>query len=233
VIVGMTRVRNEALILEDTLTHVLRHVDSVVLYDDASTDRTLEIARSFDRVRVIAGEVWNPDQKTAETVHRARALAVVHRMRPEWCWCFDADERLTAPLPVRDDAEGVRLRLYDGYMAPGYEAPYTEGPLIHLRRLWGPEVREILMLFRPDRAAFRGAGQREPKISGRVVTSPVRVRHYGKCLSVEHWEDTCDFYARYFPEPFKSKWDARRGRAIHTMSDFGRPLHTWDDLPCS
>jgi hypothetical protein len=44
-LVGITRVRNEALILRDTLQYVGQHVDAIVAYDDASTDRTLEIIR--------------------------------------------------------------------------------------------------------------------------------------------------------------------------------------------
>jgi len=42
-LIGITRVRNEALILRDTLDYVGKHVDAIVAYDDASTDRTLEI----------------------------------------------------------------------------------------------------------------------------------------------------------------------------------------------
>ena len=36
-------IHNEALILRDTLDYVGKHVDAIVAYDDASTDRTLEI----------------------------------------------------------------------------------------------------------------------------------------------------------------------------------------------
>jgi hypothetical protein len=38
-LIGITRVRNEALILGDTLDFVGRHVDAIIAYDDASTDR--------------------------------------------------------------------------------------------------------------------------------------------------------------------------------------------------
>ena len=41
-LIGTTRVRNEALILQDTLDYVGKHVDAIVAYDDSSTDRTLE-----------------------------------------------------------------------------------------------------------------------------------------------------------------------------------------------
>ena len=40
-LVGITRVRNEALILRDALDYVGRQVGAIVAYDDASTDETL------------------------------------------------------------------------------------------------------------------------------------------------------------------------------------------------
>jgi hypothetical protein len=40
-LIGITRIRNEALILQDALDYVGRHVDAIVAYDDASTDQTL------------------------------------------------------------------------------------------------------------------------------------------------------------------------------------------------
>ena len=49
-LIGITRVRNEALILRDTLDYVGRNVDAIVAYDDASTDRTLEILGEHPKV---------------------------------------------------------------------------------------------------------------------------------------------------------------------------------------
>ena len=55
------------------------------------------------------------------------------------------------------------------------------------------------------------------------------VHHYGKAISVEEWENTCRYYAEHFPEPYRTKWRSRMGRAIHTESDFGRELIRWED----
>jgi hypothetical protein len=40
-LIGITRIRNEALILPDTLEYVGQHVDAIVAYDDASTGSRL------------------------------------------------------------------------------------------------------------------------------------------------------------------------------------------------
>jgi len=226
-ITGITRVRNESLILEDTLRHYLGFLDSVILYDDDSTDATADIAASFDRVQVIRGDKWRLDRTAEETRHRALLL---DKCQTDWIFCFDADERLEGGLPDLT-ADAYRFALFDGYMTAEYAEPYTGGKLAQLPRMWGPERRDILMLFRKSKARYVGLDKREPNVSGRVALAKARVRHYGKCLSVEHWEETCDYYAQHFPEPYKSKWAARKGKAIHRLSDFGKPLMGWDALP--
>lgn len=225
-IVGITRVRNESLILEDTLRHFLNRVDRIVAYDDCSTDSTPDILRSFDRVSVISGESWSPNQWHAETTHRAKCLKAVGR-QADMVLCFDADERLDGDLPT--ERGGYRFSLFDGYMTRECREPYINGWLQDLPRMWGPEKREILMFFDPRRAIYDGPGRREPIYDGDVKLAPVKVRHYGKCLSVHHWEQTCDFYARYFPQ-WAKKWRARKGKAIHDKSDFGRELVEWSQL---
>src|ERR1044072_4395348 len=58
-LIGITRVRNEALILRDTLDYIGKHVDAIVAYDDASTDRTLEILRGHPKVAlIVANQSW-------------------------------------------------------------------------------------------------------------------------------------------------------------------------------
>jgi hypothetical protein len=222
-ITGITRVRNESLIIEDTLTHWLNLLDRVVLYDDASTDDTADIAESFDRVQVIRGKEWLPDRPAEETRHRALLLDAA---QADWVLCFDADERFCGDLPPLT-GNGWRFRLFDGYMTPECDTPYTGGSLQDLPRMWGPEYRDILMMFRADAACYAGLDRREPVMRGAQRAPDAYVMHYGKCLSVEHWEETCDYYAEHWPEPYRSKWAARRGNAVHTRSDFGSVLYEW------
>jgi hypothetical protein len=75
--------------------------------------------------------------------------------------------------------------------------------------------------------AYRHVDQREVELGmpGRILDEGW-VRHYGKALSVARWERKCDYYAQHFPR-YAAKWQARRGAAIHTHSDFGRPLIAW------
>ena len=229
-IAGITRVRNEGLIFTDTLRHWLKRLDHVYVLDDASEDDTAEIAEAAPRTTVLRVKQWDPNITHTNTTHRKRLTEAAYSW--EWVFCFDADERLYGELPDPEDLEdaaGVRFRLFDGYMTPERCDPYTGGPLIDLPRMWGPEYRNILMMFRPNCAAWRRPGLRQPEVAGPVIDAPATVKHYGKCLSVQHWEKTCDFYAKYRPQ-FAKKWAARKGKAIHTESDFGAALYDWPDV---
>jgi len=241
-LVAMTRVRNEALILPDTLDYLGNQVDAIVAYDDASTDRTVEILRDHPKVALIlANRAWEKDvtaRKQAEGRHRGLLLDIARAELPhDWMLCFDPDERVTENLREfvgglnNESCDAVRVRLFDAYLTPDDHAPYRSNlSLLNFRRFYGPEQRDILMLWRnrPEIGFAEGDG-RTPGGMTHVMTE-LYCQHYGKSLSVEHWEETCDYYIRHFPfETYGKKWNERKGKAIHTASDFNRPLYAWGD----
>ena len=230
-IIGLTRVRNESLIIADTIRHFLGYCGHIILYDDCSTDDTIEIAEAAggDRITIICGSEWRLERTAEETRHRALLLDYARAMGADWCLYFDADERLVGDLPELA-GDGFRFRLFDGYLTHERCEDYTAGDLAALPRMWGPEYRDILMLFRVAKARYEGLDRREPILNGQIALAEVKVKHFGKCLSIAHWEETCDYYATHFPEPYQSKWAGRKGQAIHLRSDFGRPLQTWSEL---
>ena len=230
-IAGITRVRNESLIIADTIEHFLCWCDFIWLYDDYSDDDTAEIAERVggDRITVIRGDRWRLNRVVEETRHRGLLMNEARAHGADWCLCFDADERLIGDMPDMR-ADGYRFRLFDGYLTERCRVEYASDELQYLPRMWGPEYRDILMLFKIDRAKYVGLDRREPMFNGRIEQSNMFVKHFGKCLSVDHWEQTCDYYAKYFPARYQKKWENRKGKAIHTTSDFGRELFAWDDL---
>jgi hypothetical protein len=151
-------------------------------------------------------------------------------------FCFDPDERVIGDMRgfvanLRADYDAVRVRLFDAYMTPEDHAPYVQSEkLLGFRRYFGPEERDILMLWRnrPEIVFAEGDG-RTPRGMTRVKID-LTCQHYGKSLSIGHWEETCDYYIRHFPfETYGKKWTERKGKAIHTESDFGRPLYEWGE----
>ena len=226
-LIGATRVRNEALILRDTLDYVGKQVDAIVAYDDASTDRTLEILCEHPKVAlIVTNRSWEADieaRRIAEGRHRGLLLQTAREhLQFDWMFCFDADERVTGDLrgymerTHSSDCDGVRVQLFDAYMTPGDHAAYqADRELLDFRRFFGPERRDILMLWRNRLEII--FTKREPGGLERVGTG-LYCQHYGKSLSVERWEETCDYYIRHFPfDTYGRKWSDRKGRAIHTQ----------------
>src|SRR6478736_2614178 len=148
-LIGITRIRNEALILQDALDYVGGHVDAIVVYDDASTDRTLEILGGHPKVAlIVANRSWEADieaRRIAEGRHRGLLLQTAREhLQFEWMFCFDPDERVTGDLrgftqeAHASEYDGVRVELFDAYMTPDDHAPYQAGALLDFRRFFGP-----------------------------------------------------------------------------------------------
>ena len=67
-------------------------------------------------------------------------------------------------------------------------------------------------------------GRENPSVLPREETSPAAGR-MGALQGVP-----CDYYIRHFPfDTYGRKWLDRKGRAVHTQSDFMRPLYDWGD----
>jgi glycosyltransferase involved in cell wall biosynthesis len=233
---GLTRVRNEADILTDTLDHMAGFCSEVFVFDDASEDDSVALARRHPIVRaVIAATRWSPEQQRLESVQRHDLFEYARRRAEnEFFIYLDADERMELDRElVREIPPGCRgfaFRLFDFYMTPDDHEPYRRGGrLAELRRWCGPEYRDIVMAFHRDVAAFPCDVDcvREPVLSGPHALIGY-VRHYGKAISVERWEQKCRFYAQCFPR-YAEKWRSRQGQAIHTRSDFGAALIEWPE----
>lgn len=239
---AITRVRNESLILEDTLDHVGQFADAIVAYDDDSTDASLEILCRHPKVAlVIRNTRWQAGiaaRLEAETRHRQLLLTVAQHYCPsQWIYCFDADERIVGDVGgvlkhhQNGHAEGIRVRLFDAYLTAQDQKPLQQGqPLLDSRQFFGPERRDILMFWRNlPQARFIGLDAREPQGLHKLSTA-LECQHYGKAISIAQWETTCDYYINNFPwENYGKKWTARKGQAVHERSDFDRCLLPWGD----
>lgn len=224
-VAGITKVRNESEIIVDTLDHFAEHCDALFVYDDASTDDTAQLCIRHPAVRtVIQGNHWDPHRERAEWKNRQAALVAAQQHDPEWILCFDADERVEMPEFDMNQYDAVRMKLFDFYITEeDVYMPYTD------RRWIGPEYREILMMYRNRPGMrFQYPDQREMQLRGNVrLLRAGYVKHYGKAISVEEWERTVDYYMKW--PKYREKWEARRGKAVHTVSDFGRPLILWEE----
>lgn len=232
-IIGLTKVRNEAAIMKETLDHwAAVCTGGIYVYDDASTDKTAEICKSHPMVKeVIVGRVWDPDRERAEWWNRQQVLERARRNAApdDWFVYFDADERLYFDdwKLLWSPCQAIACKLFDIYITPEDQDRH------YLERQWvGPEFRTITMFFRNSPwLSYDKPDQRIVNLApGTQVLVAGYVKHFGKGLSVAHWEETCDYYINFWPK-YAAKWEQRKGKAVKVdyLSDFGNPLIKWKD----
>jgi len=260
-IAGITRIKNEGAIINETLNHFSKYCNrGIYVYDDCSTDNTVEICEKHPSVKgIIRGKEWDTDRTRAEYTTRQSILELAQKDNPDWICYFDADERLdcdweyTQYMMRSPDFNAIFMKLFDAYITDDdiinntnaniknvrdikleYHNLYFNKKLFGIkpynqRKWFGCEYREIGMFFKNTPILrYEKRDQRIATFSGHAIVNGY-VKHYGKAISIQQWEETADYYIKHFPEPYKTKWKARKGKAIHTKSDFGNELITWDE----
>jgi tetratricopeptide (TPR) repeat protein len=231
-IIGLTRIRNESHIIRETLDHMSEFCSGgIFVYDDCSEDNTYEICKNHSAVKeIIKGAYWDENRERAEFENRQVLLetAKVYADPDDWFIYMDADERIDFDwnkiARYDKDVAAIRMKLFDFYITgEDVDKKYNE-------RMWlGPEFREIIMAFKnADSLIYEHPDQREVSLGRRSkIINDGFVKHYGKAISVDEWEKTCDYYANHFPK-YSEKWKKRKGKAIHNgTSDFGNDLIVW------
>lgn len=234
-IIGLIKVRNEEEIIQDTLDHWATYcTGGIYVFDDASTDKTVEICRNHPAVKdVIIASIWDPDREKMEWMARQRILERAQKdaLPDDWFVYFDADERLYFDawnLLFDKKIDAIACRLYDVYITP----EDVEIDDFRKRNNVGPEYRTIVFFFRNSiHIGYDKPDQRIVNLppDAYVVVAGI-VKHYGKGYSVKHWDDTCDYYIDFWPK-YAAKWQERKGKAVHDgISDFGNKLIKFNDI---
>lgn len=231
---GLLRIRNEEEIINDTLNHLNRFcTGGIYIYDDCSEDNTYQICKDHPAVKqIIRGKFWDLNRARAEFENRASVLNEVKKVANEndWLIYIDADERLEYDwyklYNYTNEIVGIKMRLFDYYITPeDISKKYFE------RKYIGPEYRDILIAFRNlPTLEYKYLDQREVilGVENKVLLDGF-VKHYGKAISVEQWEKTCEYYSKHFPI-YADKWENRKGKAIHQKySDFANELICWNE----
>ena len=239
-IVGIIRMRNESELIQDTLDHFSKFVDGVIIYDDCSDDNSMEIALAHPlTLKLIRNKRWRAKHRAwEETANRGLAMEYAKKYNPEWFFYADCDERFEGEireylLNCSQDIEGIRIQLLDAYITNNDQEPYGRGrKLYNFRKLFGIEQRDILMIWRNNGIIgynYHYPDMREPLgFNERKIVTKFYCQHYGKALSIQQWEDTCDYYINNFPG-YAEKWSQRKGQAVHSESDFGTKLLIWEE----
>jgi glycosyltransferase involved in cell wall biosynthesis len=220
---GITKIRNEEGIIGDTLDRWYEICEGGIhVYSDCSTDNTVDICKKHPAVvEVITSDFYDPDRERAEWYNRNALLNSARRFMEngEWVVYFDGDEHPYNVDLSKLTGDACSLALYDVYITPEDVGKTYED------RLWvGPEKRDIPFFFRLR--PWSNYHVPDQRIMAHMGESPVigRCKHFGKGFSVEQWEQKCDYYSTTFGPKYAKKWAKRRGKAVHTLSDFGNEL---------
>lgn len=164
-ITGLIPCKNEQRNIRECLESLNPIVDEILVADSGSTDRTIEIAREFAKVRVIEREY-----RTSGDFKNWAIPQALH----EWIVLLDADERLTEPL--RDEIlSTVQTPTCDGYWI--YRANHFMG---HPVPYGDSGTDKVVRLFRRDLGRYVGPSDHgEVQIaSGRVGVLNEKMLHY-------------------------------------------------------
>ena len=230
-LIGLTKVRNEEHIIKDTLDN-WSLCDKIYVYDDRSEDDTVKICEKHPKVaKVIKGKKWDEDRERAEWQNRQRVLLEAQKEagKDDWFAYFDADEHLYdfyVDFKWMDEhgIGAIVCKLFDIYITPGDINRHYKA------REWiGPEYRLIPFFFKnhPD-LKYEFPDQRIINLPPTRFHHEGAIKHFSKGFSVEHWEKTCDYYIQHWPK-YAEKWKLRKGKAVHTLSDFNNLLISWED----
>lgn len=238
-VIGITKLRNESHIIQDTLDNWAPHCTAGIhVYDDASEDDTADICEAHPGVvEVIRSRLFDPDRERAEWFNRQTVLRSARRfISPhDWIVYFDGDEHLFQfdPRVLEDPLlKLVVCYSFESYItAEDADIPEVE----YYRRRWvGPEFEYAPYFYRNTLPLeFRHPDQRNLVLCNLPVDQQLthgKIRHWGKGLSVRLFEKKCRYYSYIFGPKYAEKWRSRMGRAVHERSDYGMELATWDDV---
>lgn len=168
-ITGLIPCKNEQRNIRECLESLYPITDEILVADSGSTDRTLEIARQFDKVRVIEREYRTSGDFKNWAIPQAQH---------EWIILLDADERLTESLRT-EIVTTLKAPTCDGYWI--YRANHFMG---HPVPYGDSGTDKVVRLFRRDLGRYEG-----PSDHGEVhlSTGPVGVLNE-KMLHYTCWD---------------------------------------------
>ncbi|HJN14090.1 MAG TPA: glycosyltransferase [Armatimonadota bacterium] len=180
------RVKDGEMWAEECLRGLSEFVDEIVMVDDGSTDRTVEICRSFPKVSTVLP--W-PKTFFDEGLDRNVLLGLVKGTEPDWILMMDIDEVFEDRIAARID----ELTHQDEYVVWGFHMLHFWHGKTQYRMdgKWGKETLHHVhtRLFRNQpslRYPFQPIhGAHVLGMQGPGGLSDVKIRHYGYSFPVK------------------------------------------------
>ena len=205
-IVAMYRIKNEEKWIKKSLESVLDICSEAVILDDGSTDKTLEICQSFDKV-----DVTHQDElPTDEVRDMTKLLKMTIKKKPEYILAFDGDEIL-APNSKEILSEELNVlypenSVFEFQVLHIWDVPYKFRCDGVFHSMWRPRLFKIKNQsteFHYKNSIYPGnlhANHIPDNMEGldKPVTSKVKILEYG-FYSEELRQKKFDYYNSHDP----------------------------------
>jgi Predicted glycosyltransferases len=89
----VTCVKNEERYLQGFIDHLKAYIDSFIVLDDGSTDKTIEILENEQKVDMIIRKPIHNDIFYDESSNRIEVIRAAQKEEIDWVLCADPDER--------------------------------------------------------------------------------------------------------------------------------------------
>ena len=162
-VVAVAMVKDEVDIITETVTHMARQVDHVIVADNGSTDGTLEILRQLEDKLGNLTVVDDPDPAYMQSRKMTGLARMAGGMGADWVVPFDADEwwysntgTITAALDGAGDLACVEAQLWD-HVATGLDDPDLD-PVARMiwRRTTPLPLPKVACRWRPTLTIHQG-----------------------------------------------------------------------------
>jgi hypothetical protein len=241
-----TLTRNEEMILPFFLKHYSEFADEIVVYDNKSTDRTIDIAKNWPNVRV---EHYDTGGVTDDSKHRDLKNSIWRGTGPGWKIVVDCDEfiwyvdkqrkSLVRHILAQYANHGIYIPPIEGWEMVGDKDPTYDGTC-HIWEIIRHGVRDGKTTMYDKRAVFKfpevqdmgfdvGAHHMRPRFSAGTDSNRA-VGTAARPLKLLHFKYTSlDKVQRRATATPLSPWNRRVGCGLrHANPEFVRKR--WNDL---
>jgi len=229
IITAMFAIKNEEKYIHRVLSHVSEYVDSIAILDDASTDLTLEIVKSFPKVKKLY--VNQPNIGRHEGRDRNILFKLAKELNPDWFICLDGDEIFEDR--IKDEIYNLCENEYvEGYLFRMFHFWRSE-KLYRVDGIWKNQLR--FKMFR-NRNIYNELESKDMKLHAQTVPknftknkisfSNLRVKHYGYA----NFSDTVKKYNFYEREDtIKDPKQIGRENYSHLVDENSLQVEEWKD----